>query len=397
MAFCLSVCPCGRSYSLSLLCWPLTPIDTPSTAFESGNQFVGLAGIEQASGGQCPPAAPGAPVDHKARRAKRNIECRRSPLVGHDGADRVLGFGPGDVVEQPRTGRFARKIRRGSFRYRVEIDQSVLDRERLIVSAVAARNRDHLAGFPYPEAGAVGGVGGAARALDKLIAVTASEGADLRADVGDFENCRQELGTAHKGTGPPPPLDQIGLRQFRQRLAHGHSRAAIARHELVLERDAVTRRPFPGQDSALDVESDLLVQRRFVGHLEFVALCGQAHATSLRTAALNVSRAFWRSRWRPPSTTLLPPAQTQATALAPAAKIQPSRTASLRRPASDGCVVSRVTMSARAPARSPTIGCASAWAPPASAPSSSARPVETPGPPDNTLRSRYFNRWPYSS
>ena len=51
-------------------------------------------------------------------------------------------------------------------------------------------------------------------------------------------------------------------------------------------------------------------------------------------AALNASRAFWRSRWRPPSTTLLPPAQTQAMAPAFAAKIQPSRTASLLRPAS---------------------------------------------------------------
>jgi len=58
--------------------------------------------------------------------------------------------------------------------------------------------------------------------------------------------------------------------------------------------------------------------------------------------------------------------------------------------ASDGCVVSRVTMSARAPAWSPTVGCPSAWAPPASAASSSARPVDAPGAPDSTLRCRCF-------
>jgi hypothetical protein len=93
-----------------------------------------------------------------------------------------------------------------------------------------------------------------------------------------------------------PPLDQVSLRQLRQRLAHRHSRTAIARHDLVLERNAVTRRPLPGQDSALDVVPDLLVERRLVGRPGLVAIRGEAHAASLRTAALNVSRAFWRNR-----------------------------------------------------------------------------------------------------
>src|SRR5712671_4890807 len=357
-----------------------------SAAFEARNQFVGLARIEKPHSSQRPCAAPGVPFDHQAGCADRNVQCRRCAVVGRDRADRMLGFGPWDMVEQPRAGRVDGKIRPSSFGDRLEINQSVLDGERYGIGTVAAGNRDHLAGFSYPQAGTVGGVCGAARALDQLIAVAAAERSDFRADVGDPQHRRQQFGAAHKCAGPPPTLDKISLRQFRQRLAHCHSRAAIARHELVLERDAVTRRPFTGQDSALDVEPDLLVQRRFVGCLEFVAICGEAHATSLRTAALKVSRAFWRIRWRPSSTTLSPPAQTQAMAPAFAAKIQPSRTTSLRRPASDGCVVSRVTISARAPAWSPTAGCASAWAPPASAPSSSVRPVETPGPLDNTLR-----------
>src|SRR6476619_2464153 len=100
----------------------------------------------------------------------------------------------------------------------------------------------------------------------------------------------------------------------------------------------MTRRPFPGQDAALDVEPDLLVQRRLVGGMEFVAIDREAHATSLRTVALNASRALSRSRWRQPSTTLFPPAHTHATAPVPVANIQPSRTASPRRPASEGCV-----------------------------------------------------------
>ena len=46
----------------------------------------------------------------------------------------------------------------------------------------------------------------------------------------------------------------------------------------MFERDAVARRPFAGQDAALDVEPDLLVQRRLVGWLGLVAIDREAHA-----------------------------------------------------------------------------------------------------------------------
>ena len=171
---------------LHKLCRTSRALISLSAALEAGNQFVGLAWIEQAHGSQRPCAAPGVPVDHEARRADRNVQCRRGLVVGHDGADRMFGFRPWDMVEQPRAGRFDRKIRRGGFGHRVEIDQPVLDRERHVIGAVAARDRDHLAGFPYPKTRAVGGVRGAARALDQLIAVAAAERGDLRADVGDL-------------------------------------------------------------------------------------------------------------------------------------------------------------------------------------------------------------------
>jgi hypothetical protein len=64
----------------------------------------------------------------------------------------------------------------------------------------------------------------------------------------------------------------------------------------MLERDAVAWRPFTGQDAALDVEPDPLVQRRLVGRLELVAIDRKAHATSLCTVLLNASRAVSRSR-----------------------------------------------------------------------------------------------------
>src|SRR5689334_19502676 len=113
------------------------------------------------------------------------------------------------------------------------------------------------------------------------------------------------LRPTHEGTGAPPPLDQVGLRQFRQRLVHRHARAAVARDQLVLERNAMPGRPFAGQDALFDIGADALVERRLVGTIR-----GEAHATSLRTAALKRARASRRSSCWPPSTTLLPPAQT---------------------------------------------------------------------------------------
>src|SRR5215510_7812636 len=105
------------------------------TALEAGNQLVGLAWIEEAHRSQRPCATPGVPLDHEARRADRNVQGRRGLLVGNDGADRMLGLGPWDMMEQPRAGRFDCKIRPGGFGHRVEIDKSVLDGERHVIGA----------------------------------------------------------------------------------------------------------------------------------------------------------------------------------------------------------------------------------------------------------------------
>src|SRR5215510_13549618 len=102
-------------------CAVFTRVDIlPLTALEAGNQFVGFAWIEEAHRSQRPCATPGVPLDHEAGRADRNVQGSRCRLVSHDGADRMLGFGPRDMMEQPRAGRFDCKIRRGGFGHRVE-------------------------------------------------------------------------------------------------------------------------------------------------------------------------------------------------------------------------------------------------------------------------------------
>ena len=72
-----------------------------SASFEARNQPMGFARIEQAHRGHGPCVAPGVPVDHETRCADRNVQRSRSAVVRDNGADRVLGFRPWDMVEQP--------------------------------------------------------------------------------------------------------------------------------------------------------------------------------------------------------------------------------------------------------------------------------------------------------
>src|SRR3954453_20589110 len=75
-----------------------------STAPEAGNELVGLAGIDQPDGGQCPATAPGAPIDHKAWRTVGDVQRCCGGLVSQDSADRMLGLRPWDMMQQPGAG-----------------------------------------------------------------------------------------------------------------------------------------------------------------------------------------------------------------------------------------------------------------------------------------------------
>ena len=73
----------------------------PQPPLNRATSLWGLAGIEQADSSQCPAAAEGAPVDHKAWRANCNVQRPGSFFVGDNGADRMFGFRPWDMMQQP--------------------------------------------------------------------------------------------------------------------------------------------------------------------------------------------------------------------------------------------------------------------------------------------------------
>src|SRR6478609_9347887 len=95
---------------LHKLCRTPFALTVLSASLETGDEFVALAGIDEAHSGECPGAAPGMPVDHEAGRTGRNVQCCCGLIVSHDSADRVFGLRPRDMVEQPRARRLDRKI-----------------------------------------------------------------------------------------------------------------------------------------------------------------------------------------------------------------------------------------------------------------------------------------------
>src|SRR5258707_12372609 len=111
-----------------------------SAAFETRNQFVGLARIEKPHSSQRPCATPGVPFDHQAGGADRNVQCRRCAVVGRDRADRMFGFVPWDMWDQLRAGWSDDKISIASFGAPLASNKSRFDYERSAIGTVLSDN-----------------------------------------------------------------------------------------------------------------------------------------------------------------------------------------------------------------------------------------------------------------
>src|SRR5262245_15036091 len=99
----LRACPCGQNLCGSFA-WPVPDLTAgvPSATSEPGHEFVRLTGIDEAYRRQRPRDTPCVALDHKARRADCDIEGVRGLFIGHDGTDRMLGFRPWHMMQQPR-------------------------------------------------------------------------------------------------------------------------------------------------------------------------------------------------------------------------------------------------------------------------------------------------------
>ena len=75
-------------------------------------------------------------------------EIRRDGFVGIAGGDAVLGLGPGHMADQPGVRRRNRKILLERVRHRLQVDQPILDRERLAFGFVPAAQRQYRRARP---------------------------------------------------------------------------------------------------------------------------------------------------------------------------------------------------------------------------------------------------------
>ena len=84
-------------------------------------------------------AAPGSPFDRQTRRSLRDLEQRGAARIGRASANAVFGPRPRRTRQQPGTRSDFCAILVGRFRRSREIDQTLLDAERLFPGPMTAR------------------------------------------------------------------------------------------------------------------------------------------------------------------------------------------------------------------------------------------------------------------
>src|SRR5262249_26578460 len=179
-------------------------------------------------------------------------------------SDAVLRLAPGDMTEQPRARRFLGKFYLGSFGNALQIDQTMLERERAAIRQMKTFQSDKLAVLGQPFLGL------AFRAADfagqELETVSRAARDDIGADIGNGQHHGLEVLLGDKGTTPLAADQETGLNQARQRLAYRHPGAAITRHQFMFDRDAEARRPGAAENLLFDVGADLPLKGGRLGH-----------------------------------------------------------------------------------------------------------------------------------
>ena len=231
---------------------------------EFGDEFVLFAGIGQAHMGDVEAAAPGAALDDKAWRARRDRQKSRRAGIGADGADAVLGGAPGHAADEPRAGRDGVEGFPGRLGHGGEVDDALFQAEGLDAGEMQGRDVREPCGFRQVQQAAVGGFRGAIDARAALVAIRQAERFDLEADVVDLQHGRLGVRMGDVAAGFSAALDEAALDEFGDRLVHRHARALVLLGQLVLEGNAMAGRPFAREDFSLHILQDAAVQRRLL-------------------------------------------------------------------------------------------------------------------------------------
>ena len=109
-----------------------------SVRHKVGNELTPVSRVNQPNGGDGPPISPGAAVDDQARNTSVDTQqlcLGRTRRFGHD---LVLGLGPRDAAQQPRTRGLRRKRYLGHLGNGRQTDQPIFELHRHAIGVVAA-------------------------------------------------------------------------------------------------------------------------------------------------------------------------------------------------------------------------------------------------------------------
>ena len=171
----------------------------------------------------------------------------------------MLGLRPRHLAQEPGAGRQRGEGLVPRLRHHREVDEARLVGRGHAVRDVEGREGEHLGARRHGEALRVLRLETLDRALHDLMPVGRAGALRVEGEILDVQDRPFRARRGDDRAGAAPAEDQPGRGEGREGLAHGHARAAVFRDQLVLEGDAMARRPFARQDPPLDVAADALV------------------------------------------------------------------------------------------------------------------------------------------
>ena len=212
-----------------------------------------------------PAALPSAPLDRETSGAALDAHQAGGAGIGGFGANGVLGFRPGHVVQQPTARRDGIEGFAIRLRDRGEIDQPMLELHHLAVGAVAAGDGQQGCAGGHIHIRCQAGVSDHGLASQQLVGVGAAATFDFCRDVPDLEYGKLDRTLRHEAAAAAPAHDEAIGSQCGQRAVDRHARSLEGLGEFHLGGNAPPRPPAAGDDGRGDGAADLLVDRAGAG------------------------------------------------------------------------------------------------------------------------------------
>ncbi len=192
---------------------------------EPGHQIVQLRGMGKSDRRDRLTIAPRPSFDDETCRPDINRKFSGNRGIRVECGYAVFGFGPRHVVDQPGAWRHDRKILQGSVRHRLQVEQSIFQREWLLRGVVTTAHRQYGFAKVNLQPPPVFSRRASLLPVEQLVAIPFAATFDLSLEVRNLQHRGMDLRTCDEAARSPATLYQAGSSQRRKDLVRRHAGA----------------------------------------------------------------------------------------------------------------------------------------------------------------------------